>query len=93
MTRNNPTTIDETTWFYSDAKGIDAIHEFYEDGQFKKNARFHIPRRFVDELLEQSEDPNSLRALVKYVSAILLAEYETLAKEKELEARGNVRLK
>ncbi len=78
--RKNPETIDEATWFYGDAKGLDAIHEFYENGKFKKNARFHISREFISDLSTQADTPEELEILIKYIAPILRVEYATLQK-------------
>jgi len=86
--RRNPTTIDARTWFYSDTKALDCVHEVYADGEYKRAARFSIPKTLVDNLYSQADSPDELRALVKYVGAVLLAEYEAMAREKELEDRG-----
>lgn len=85
--RRNPTTIDEKTWFYSDKKSLEVVHEFYEAGEFKRIARFSIPQSLLEQLLSQSDSPDELRELIKHFPAILTREFEEVAREKELRER------
>lgn len=72
--KRNPYTIDDTTWFYSDSKSVDFVHEIYENDKFVRSARFSIPQSLIDQILSQSDSPEQLRALIQYLPAIVSAE-------------------
>jgi len=81
MAIRNPSTIDERTWFYSDKKALEVVHEFYKNGEFKRIMRFSIPQSLIQALSSQADNTEELEELIKYLPSIVRMEVEEARKE------------